>query len=189
MDGFLPPAKTTHHWKIHDLYDPDSECQVDDHGDEEQQQEEVDASFPPAAQTRWVHGIAARPLQVQGLRREKELLLGDLGKKHRGAFMLAGSQRCSPSSQTWSHVVRGYYLTSTKWLYAVLFLKWRNNLQKKNKKKERREFVMLDDSLPQPGTSILSKWRKGHLFYMVIHDVSASSLKTTDPSKISNSAP
>lgn len=72
---------STHQREIHDLYDPDSEGQVNDHGDQEQQQKEVEASFPPAVQTHWVHGAAAWPLEMQGLGGEDKLLLGNLENK------------------------------------------------------------------------------------------------------------
>lgn len=72
---------STHQREIHDLYDPDGEGQVNDHGDQEQQQEEVEASFPPAVQTHRVHGAAAWPLEMQGLGGEDKLLLGNLENK------------------------------------------------------------------------------------------------------------
>lgn len=71
----------THLGEIHNLHDPDGEGQVNDHGDQEQQQEEIEASFSPAVQAHRVHGVAARSLEVQGLGRENKLLLGNLGNK------------------------------------------------------------------------------------------------------------
>lgn len=73
----------THHWEVHDLYDPDSEGQVNYHGDQEQQQKEVEASLPPAVQPHRVHGVTAWSLEMQGLGREDKLLLGNLENKHR----------------------------------------------------------------------------------------------------------
>lgn len=72
----------THHWEIHDLYDPDSEGQVNYHGDQEQQQEEIEASFPPAIKTHRVHSFTAWSLEVQGLGRKDKLLLGNLENKY-----------------------------------------------------------------------------------------------------------
>lgn len=87
---------------MHDLYDPDGEGQVNDHGDQEQQQEEVQASFPPAVQPHRVGGAAGGALQMQGLRGEDELLLGDLENKHLGV-----------SCQEQSHMLNGYYRSSS----------------------------------------------------------------------------
>lgn len=83
-------ACCTHQWEIHDLYDPDSEGQVNYHGGQKQQQKEIEASFPPAVQTHWVHGITARPLEVQGLGGEDKLLLGNLENKQTHRSLYAG---------------------------------------------------------------------------------------------------
>ncbi len=69
--------------EVHDFEDPDGQRQIDDHGDEEEEDEEVQASLPPAIDShRWVDLGAAhrRPPLVKrvGLRREDILLLGHL---------------------------------------------------------------------------------------------------------------
>lgn len=70
--------RPTHHWEVHDLDDPHSERQVHDHGDQQQQQEEIEAALPPAVQAHWVGGVTAWTLEVQRLGGQDELLLGDL---------------------------------------------------------------------------------------------------------------
>lgn len=46
--------------EVHDFEDPDSQSQVNDHGDEEEEDEEVQASLPPAIDSHcWVNLGAA----------------------------------------------------------------------------------------------------------------------------------
>lgn len=75
----------THQREIHNLQDPDSQGQVDDHGSQQQEQEEVDASFPPAGdgQSGRVGGAGARRLQAPGAGGQDQLFLGNLQDKHR----------------------------------------------------------------------------------------------------------
>lgn len=87
-----PPGAlwVTHHGEVHDLEDPDGERQVDDHGDQEQEDEEVEAALPPAVDTHRVGlGTLVCPLaQGVGLGREDVLLLGHLEKKEERTEML-----------------------------------------------------------------------------------------------------
>ncbi len=105
----------THHGEVHDLYDPDSEGQVDDHGDQQQQQKEIEASLPPAVQTHRVHGITARSLQVQGLGREDELLLGDLKNR----VKLVSFKEYSPFQSTGVITCKWYHFACTTKKYFV----------------------------------------------------------------------
>ena len=74
-----------YHCEVHDLEDPYSQGQVDDHGDQQKQDEEVEAALPPAV---YPHGIGlgtGRPLQVVGLGCQHVLLLGHLQDRTQGA--------------------------------------------------------------------------------------------------------
>lgn len=68
----------TYHGEVHDLEDPDGEGQIDDHGDEEEEDEEVEAALPPAVDAHRVRLRTAWPLQGIGLRCQDVLLLGHL---------------------------------------------------------------------------------------------------------------
>lgn len=65
------------------LHDPDGQGQVDDHGRQQHQQEEIDAPLPPAVKPRRVGRVAAPPLEVQGAGGQDKLFLGHLQDKHR----------------------------------------------------------------------------------------------------------
>jgi len=69
--------------EVHDFEDPDGQGQVDNHGDEKEEDEEVQASLPPAVDSHCRVNLGAahrRPPLVErvGLRREDILLLGHL---------------------------------------------------------------------------------------------------------------
>lgn len=73
----------THHCEVHDLQDPDGECKVDNHGDEQQEDEEVEAAFTPTVDAHWVRSRATRPLQGARLGRQNILLLSHLRRDER----------------------------------------------------------------------------------------------------------
>ena len=73
----------TYHGEVHDLEDPDGQGQIDDHGDEEQEDKEVEAALPPAVDAHRVGLRTARPLQWVGLRCQDVLLLGHLRWRER----------------------------------------------------------------------------------------------------------
>lgn len=78
----MPPYRS----EVHDFEDPDCESQVDDHGDEEEEDEEVQAPLPPAvdAHRRVDLGAAHRgpPLVKRvGLRSQDVLLLRHLERE------------------------------------------------------------------------------------------------------------
>lgn len=85
----LISQRVTHHCEVHDLQDPDGECKVDNHGDKEEQDEEVEAAFAPTVDAHWVWSRATRPLQGARLGRQDILLLGHLKRddRQRGYFI------------------------------------------------------------------------------------------------------
>lgn len=75
--------KITYHCEVHDLQDPDGECKVDNHGDKEEENEEVQTAFTPTIDSHWVRSRATRPLKGTRLGCQNILLLGHLKRDER----------------------------------------------------------------------------------------------------------
>ena len=72
-----PVPRCTYRGQVHDLDDPNGQGQVHDHGDEEEQQQEIEAALPPAVQAHRVDDVIGDrgSLEVQALGPGDVLLL------------------------------------------------------------------------------------------------------------------